>query len=101
MTCMLALVLPASEAPGQQAAEPWRAGCLVTGLDPSGDGYLSIRTGPGSANPEIARVHNGDALYHDTRKCQGKWCFAEGASVSNQETDLSGWFYTAWCEFYP
>jgi hypothetical protein len=85
----------------QQAAEPWRAGCLVTGLDPNGDGFLSVRSGPGTQHQEIARVRNGDALYHDTRKCQGQWCFAEGGSVDGQETNLTGWFYTAWCEFYP
>ena len=84
-----------------QAAEPWEAGCLVKGLDPNGDGFLSVRSGPGTGHAEIARVRNGDALFLDTRKCRGNWCFAEGASVNNRNTNLTGWFYTAWCEFYP
>lgn len=28
----------------------------VTGLNPNGDNFLSLRTGPGTANPEIARM---------------------------------------------
>ncbi|MEM9496799.1 MAG: hypothetical protein AAGA28_02680 [Pseudomonadota bacterium] len=81
--------------------DPYAAGCLLTKLDPNGDGFLSVRTGPGSGYQEIARVNNGDALYFDTRECQGKWCRARGASVKKRETDLQGWFYTAWCEIYP
>jgi hypothetical protein len=84
-----------------QAAEPWEVGCIVRGLDPNGDGFLSFRTGPSTGNREIARVRNGDALFLDTRKCRGNWCLAEGAAVNGRETNLQGWFYTAWCEFYP
>lgn len=98
-TCVATASLPTLTS--AQAAEPWEAGCLLTGLDPNGDGFLSIRTGPSSKNKEIARVRNGDALFIDTRECKGKWCFARGASVNNKDTKLSGWFYTAWCEFYP
>ena len=95
------LVASAPTLAASQAAEPWEAGCLVTGLDPNGDGFLSIRKGPSSKQTEIARVRNGDALFIDTRECQGNWCYARGASVNNRQTDLTGWFYTAWCEFYP
>lgn len=84
-----------------QAAEPWEAGCLIKGLDPNGDGFLSIRRGPGTQHAEIARARNDDALFLDTRKCQGKWCLAEGGVIDKRETNLTGWFYTAWCEFYP
>lgn len=83
------------------AAEPWEAGCLVERLDPNGDGFLSVRTGPGTNYQEIARVRNGDALFLDRRNCQGNWCLAEGAVVGGNTTDLRGWFYTAWCSFYP
>ena len=83
------------------AAEPWEAGCKIRGLDPNGDGFLSIRRGAGTQHAEIARVHNGDALFLDTRKCQGKWCLAEGGVVNGNRSAVSGWFYTAWCEFYP
>jgi hypothetical protein len=84
-----------------EAAEPWEAGCLVTGLDPNGDGFLSIRTGPGTENREIARVRNGDALFLDRRQCRGKWCFADGGAINGRTSSIRGWFYTAWCEFYP
>ncbi|SLN74442.1 hypothetical protein ROJ8625_04059 [Roseivivax jejudonensis] len=102
-TC-LALILAcatAGAAGAQGAAEPWEAGCLVRGLDPNGDGFLSVRTGPGSDYREIARVRNGDSLFLDTRECRGNWCISQGAVVNDRRTDLRGWFYTAWCEFYP
>jgi hypothetical protein len=95
------VVITAPGAALAEAAQPWEAGCLVTGLDPNGDGFLSIRTGPGTGHREIARVRNGDALFLDTRECRGKWCLAEGGAVNGRQTDLRGWFYTAWCEFYP
>ncbi|KTF08185.1 SH3, type 3 domain protein, partial [marine sediment metagenome] len=34
----------------------------VMGLDPKGDGFLAVRTGPGSHYPMIARIHNGDRV---------------------------------------
>ena len=73
----------------------------MKGLDPNGDNFLSVRRGPGTGHEEIARVTNGDALFLDTRKCQGKWCLAEGGAVGGQNVNIQGWFYTAWCEFYP
>lgn len=94
------LMLPSSIT-AQGAAEPWEAGCKIEGLDPNGDGFLSIRRGPGTQSQEIARVRNGDALFLDRRKCQGNWCLAEGGAVNNQSSNITGWFYTAWCMFYP
>lgn len=98
---VLAGFLPDDAGAQGQAAEPWEAGCLIKGLNPNGDNFLSIRRGPGTGYEEIARVTNGDALFLDTRKCQGKWCLAEGGAVSGQNVNIQGWFYTAWCEFYP
>ncbi|RIA00628.1 hypothetical protein D1122_02985 [Cereibacter sphaeroides] len=104
-TALCALLAWAAIAPGpapaQGAAEPWEAGCLLTGLDPAGDGFLSIRQGPASASVEIARAWNGDALFFDQRQCQGKWCLAEGGVIGGQRSAVRGWFHTAWCEFYP
>ena len=98
---LLASLLLGTAGVAQQAAAPWEAGCLVTELDPSGDGFLSIRTGPGSDYDEISRVRNGDALFIDTRDCEGDWCYAEGGAVGGETSDVQGWFHTGWCEFYP
>ncbi len=98
---LAALAVASPHEVGATAAEPWEAGCLLTGLDPNGDGFLSIRQGPSSKTAEIARVRNGDALFIDTRECRGKWCFARGGAVNGRETNISGWFYTAWCSMYP
>lgn len=50
------------------------AGCLsatVTGLDPQGDGFLAVRSGPGTGYRKIDELYNGDHV----RPCdaQGKW----------------------------
>lgn len=34
----------------------------VGGLDPYGDGFLSVRTGPGSRYSRIDTLHNGDKV---------------------------------------
>lgn len=96
---LLASIPSLSQAQG--AAEPWEAGCLIQGLDPNGDGYLSVRRGPGSQYQEIARVHNDDALFLDQRKCQGDWCLAEGGAINGRESSITGWFHTGWCMLYP
>jgi len=74
-------------------------GCLVSGLDPNGDGFLALRAGPGSKYRQIGRLHNGDAAY--LRKCDGKWCYVENGALNGREAIFNGWIYTAWCEFYP
>ena len=86
---------------GAQAAEPWEAACIMRHLDPNGDGFLSIRTGPGSQYREITRVRNGDSMPIDTRRCQGKWCFAESINKNGQRVNQTGWFHTGWCEMIP
>ncbi|MFD2739419.1 SH3 domain-containing protein [Sulfitobacter aestuarii] len=34
----------------------------VMGLNPQGDGFLAVRTGPGSQYAMIGKVHNGDRV---------------------------------------
>ena len=43
----------------------------VRGLDPNGDNFLSVRTGPGTSYDEIDRIYNGDGVSICTQ--QGKW----------------------------
>ena len=44
---------------------------VVEGLDPSGDGFLAVRSGPGSKYGEIDRLYNGEQVYLCAEK--GKW----------------------------
>ena len=84
-----------------QAAEPWEAACIMRHLDPNGDGFLSIRSGPGSNYSEILRVRNGDSMPIDTRKCRGKWCYAESINKDGRRLQQTGWVHTGWCEMIP
>jgi DNA-binding beta-propeller fold protein YncE len=44
---------------------------VVQGLDPAGDGFLSVRSSPGSKNPELDRLHEGDPVFVCTER--GDW----------------------------
>ncbi|MGH0331193.1 hypothetical protein NKZ36_22885, partial [Sinorhizobium meliloti] len=44
---------------------------VIEGLDPSGDGFLAVRSGPDSKYAEIDRLYNGEEVYLCTTK--GKW----------------------------
>ncbi len=39
------------------------ASSVVSGLDPNGDGFLALRTGPGTNYPKIGELHEGDVVY--------------------------------------
>ncbi|WP_241523974.1 hypothetical protein [Oceaniglobus indicus] len=101
VSILLGLALCATPLAATADDDQYGAGCLLTKLDPNGDGFLSIRRGPSSKQAEIARVRNGDTLFFDHRTCKGKWCFAEEGIVKGNRTNVNGWFYTAWCEIYP
>ena len=75
-------------------------GCLVRGLDPNGDGFLAVRSGPGTGYPQIDSLRNGDAAFLGAQ-CEGRWCYVDGGAKNGRETALRGWIYDAWCEFYP
>ncbi|ETX14731.1 hypothetical protein OCH239_20415 [Roseivivax halodurans JCM 10272] len=97
----LGLATLGADAAQAQAAEPWEAACIMRHLDPNGDGFLSVRAGPGSQHREILRVRNGDSMPIDTRKCQGDWCYAESINKDGQRLNQTGWFHTGWCEMIP
>ena len=43
----------------------------VRGLDPKGDGFLAVRSGPGGGYRLVDRLHNGDPVYFCGEK--GQW----------------------------
>ncbi|MGQ3486995.1 SH3 domain-containing protein [Roseovarius pacificus] len=87
------IVIPADRGPTD-------TGCLVTGLDPNGDGFLSLRAGPGTDYAQIGSLHNGDAAFVYASP-KGRWLYVENGAVGGKEAKFRGWIYDAWCEFYP
>ena len=77
----LAIILAAGGAVAQQLAvdftiieDDQAAGCsgaTVMGLNPNGDGFLAVRTGPGTGYAKIDQLYNGDFV----RTCEisGPW----------------------------
>jgi Bacterial SH3 domain len=68
------------------------AGCLsayVTGLDPNGDGFLAVRTGPGTGHRKIDEIHNGDLV----RTCatSGAW-----VGIYYGKPRRVGWVHGKW-----
>ncbi|EKE44254.1 hypothetical protein OCGS_1770 [Oceaniovalibus guishaninsula JLT2003] len=100
------LALPGAAA-AQQPAVPFdtycppdaEAACFgvarVMGLDPQGDGFLAVRTGPGSDYPQIGAVHNGDRVgIYDKR---GAWY-----AISFGPGNRLGWAHGNWLgDFVP
>jgi len=67
---------------------------VVEGLDPSGDGFLAVRSGPGTKYAEIDRLYNGNQVYLCAEK--GKWL---GIVYSKQRQDCN--VTTAWVTTQP
>ncbi|QFT61128.1 Bacterial SH3 domain protein (plasmid) [Sulfitobacter sp. THAF37] len=78
---------------------PTDTGCLIKGLDPNGDGFLALRTGPGSKYQQIGSLYNGDAAF--VYGGQGNWLYVENGARNGKAVKFRGWIYDAWCEFYP
>lgn len=105
MTCsrfplpFLALALLASPAAAQPLEveftiieDDQAAGCLVAhvaGLDPGGDGFLAVRTGPGPGYAKIDEIHEGDRVRSCAR--QGPW---HGIYYGNPRR--KGWAHGNW-----
>ena len=68
------------------------AGCLagiVSGLDPKGDGFLAVRSGPGSNYRKVDEIHNGDVVRTCARS--GAW-----VGVYYGEPRRRGWAHGNW-----
>ncbi|MGH0264824.1 integron [Sinorhizobium meliloti] len=85
---------------------------VVGGLNPSGDGFLAVRSGPAPKYAEIDRLYNGEEVY--LCAVRGKWL---GVVYSNQRQHCnvtkpwistqpytgpckSGWIHQNWVSLY-
>ena len=73
--------------PNSQAA--CFASSIVDGLDPNGDGFLAVRTGPGTDYPMIDMLYNGDVVIVHTGS--GPW-----VGVSYGDGQRLGWVHRNW-----
>ena len=81
MTLFLSLTLAttptlaADPVPVMHGGEPNLDACggwgEVRGLNPNGDGFLAVRTGPGTEYPMIDRLHKGDGVHFCDQR--GDW----------------------------
>lgn len=95
------------DVPVMAGGEPNLDACLGTGviegLDPRGDGFLSVRSGPGGRKyREIARVYNGMRVYICDQK--GPWLGVVYSTKSSAECNVtSPWSkrmaYTGPCNY--
>lgn len=85
---------------------------VIEGLDPSGDGFLAVRSGPGTRHREIDRLYNGEEVYLCVTS--GRWI---GIVYTRQRQDCnvttswittqpytgpcrSGWVHRNWVRLY-
>ncbi|MEO1397900.1 MAG: SH3 domain-containing protein [Pseudomonadota bacterium] len=96
---VLALFLTVASSSAQQLAVPIVKDCVggqaacyatsqVAGLKATGDGFLAVRTGPGSNYRMIGKLRNGDVV--SVIAFRGKW---RGVELRN---GTLGWVYSRW-----
>ncbi len=107
----LAAAILAAPAPAQQLDVPVSApggdgqaadcaSSTVSGLDPNGDGFLSVRTGPGTGYRKIDELHEGDVVV----VCDGQGAWAgvfytgsnAGTGFVDEHPPRAGWVHTNW-----
>lgn len=85
---------------------------VIAGLDPSGDGFLAVRSGPGTKHPEIDRLYNGEEVYLCVEA--GRWigivytrmhrdCNVTSPWLATQPYTgpcRSGWVHRNWVRLY-
>lgn len=71
--------------------------CTVSGLDPNGDGFLALRSGPDVRYPQIGALYNGERVLSSSA-CMGRWCFADKVEANPRAAPRIGWFHVRWCQ---
>lgn len=80
------LDVPVPSIPDGQAAGC--GGSRVTGLDPNGDNFLAVRSGPGTNYSKIDELHTGDRVR--TCELRGEWVGVYYGQGGNRK---SGWVH--------
>jgi len=123
---LIAALLPIHAASAQQppnvpvtipAGDGQMANCgggVVAGLDPNGDGFLAVRSGPGTSYRMLDRLHNGEGVllcyqrggwvgivYGGGGEYGGNGCNVEGAGPQRPYNGpcRSGWAHGRWIKF--
>lgn len=91
LLCVCATFAQDLDVPVQWIPDGQAAGCagsVVTGLDPNGDNFLAVRSGPGTNYRKIDELHTGDRV----RTCdlQGNWVGVFYGAEGNRK---SGWVH--------
>lgn len=76
-------------ATGGDGQAAWCASSVVAGLDPNGDGFLAVRTGPGTDYRMVAKLTNGAVVLTCARS--GPWV---GVLYGPERT--KGWVHGRW-----
>lgn len=74
---------------GGDGQAAWCASSIVAGLNPNGDGFLAVRTGPGTQFRKIDEVHNGDVVA--TCDSRGAW-----VAIVYGPSKAKGWVHGKW-----
>lgn len=87
--------MPADDGQADDGQATTCASSVVAGLDPEGDGFLALRSGPGTGYAKIGELHNGDVVYPcDAR---GDWVGILLAYPGRgQKPGPGGWVHGRW-----
>lgn len=82
------LDVPFAETSGDGQAA-WCGSSIVSGLDPNGDGFLAVRSGPGTEYRKIDQAYNGDTV--STCDARGSW-----VAIVYGPSKKKGWVHSRW-----
>ena len=77
----------------EQGGDGQMANCassMVTGLKATGDGFLAVRSGPGSKYRKIDELHNGDVVLVFEQRGNGRRCLSHRERHLFFDKDASG-----------
>jgi hypothetical protein len=77
---------------GGDGQAAWCATSIVTGLDPDGDGFLSVRAGPGTQYRKLDELRDGDQV--STCDSRGPW-----VAIVYGPSKRRGWVHGRWLKY--
>ena len=100
------VVLAASSANAQKMSvkppSKWdgESACRIEGLNPRGDNFLAVRTGPGSKYRMVGKLRPGDTVGLDRNPAGGGWEYSDEMSRNGKRLRLRGFFFGKYCRVY-
>ena len=83
------------------ARDGFESSCRVSGLNPRGDNFLAIRSGPGSRYRKVGEVYTNYTMNMDRPCPNRKWCYSDQIyDEAGNPVRLRGYFFNRYCPVF-